>query len=73
MLTQLGVKSVAITREQSSLGTPGTVIGQSPVSGATIAPGTTVTLRVVGEPAPPPSQPAQEPTQQPAPPPVPQP
>ena len=73
VLTQLGVKSVAITREQNNLGTPGTVIGQSPVSGATIAPGTTVTLRVVGEPTPPPSEPAQEPAQQPAPPPVPQP
>jgi serine/threonine-protein kinase len=68
VLTQLGVKSVSITREQNNLGTPGTVIGQSPVSGATIAPGTTVSLRVVGEPTPPPTEPAQEPTSQPAPP-----
>ena len=68
VLTQLGVKSVTITREQNNLGTPGTVIGQSPVSGATIAPGTAVSLRVVGEPTPPPSEPAQEPTPQPAPP-----
>jgi serine/threonine-protein kinase len=69
VLTQLGVKNVAITREQNNLGTPGTVIGQSPVSGATIAPGSTVSLRVVAEPAPPASEPAQEPT----PPPMPQP
>jgi serine/threonine-protein kinase len=60
VLTQLGVKSVSITREQNNLGTPGTVIGQSPVSGATIAPGSTVTLRVVGEPAPP-TEPAPQP------------
>jgi eukaryotic-like serine/threonine-protein kinase len=69
VLTQLGVKSVSITREQNNLGAPGTVIGQSPVSGATIAPGSTVSLRVVAEPAPPPSETTQEPT----PPPVPQP
>jgi serine/threonine-protein kinase len=69
VLTQLGVKSVSITREQNNLGAPGTVIGQSPVSGATIAPGSTVSLRVVAEPAPPPSEATQEPT----PPPVPQP
>ena len=67
VLTQLGVKSVSITREQNNLGTPGTVIGQSPVSGATIAPGTTVSLRVVGEPAPPPNEATQEPAPQPPP------
>ena len=73
VLTQLGVKSVTIMREQNNLGTPGTVIGQSPVNGATLAPGSSVTLRVVAEPAPPPTEPAQEPAPQPVPPPVQQP
>jgi serine/threonine-protein kinase len=73
VLTQLGVKNVSIMREQNNLGTPGTVIGQSPVSGATIGPGATVMLRVVAEPAPPTTEPAQEPAPQPVPPPVPQP
>jgi eukaryotic-like serine/threonine-protein kinase len=71
VLTQLGVKNVAIMREQSGVGAPGTVISQSPVSGATIAPGSTVTLHVVAEPAPPPAEPAQDPAAQPAPPPMP--
>jgi eukaryotic-like serine/threonine-protein kinase len=75
VLSQIGVRSVAIVREPGGPGTPGTVIGQTPVSGATVAPGMTVTLRVVAEPAPPPSEPPQEPVPQPqpAPPPVQQP
>ena len=75
VLSQIGVMSVAIVREPGGPGTPGTVIGQTPVSGATIVPGMTVTLRVVAEPAPPPSEPPQEPVPQPqpVPPPVQQP
>lgn len=71
VLTQLGVKSVTIMREPGGPGAPGTVIAQTPVSGATLAPGTSVTLRVVGQPAP--TEPPQEPAPQPVPPPVPQP
>jgi len=52
MLLQLGVKDVKVIREQSAAGIPGTVIAQSPVSGATVVSGTTVQLRVVAEPAP---------------------
>jgi serine/threonine-protein kinase len=72
VLTQLGVKNVSIMREPSSVAAPGTVISQSPVSGATIAAGTTVTLHVVAEPAPPSAEPAQDPAPQPAPPQLPQ-
>ena len=72
VLTQLGLRSVSIVREPGGPGAPGTVIGQSPVSGAAIAPGATITLRVVAEPAPP-SEPPQEPATQPAPQPVPPP
>ena len=71
VLTQLGVKNVSIMREPSGVAAPGTVISQSPVSGATIAPGTTVTLHVVAEPTPQPSEPAQDPAALPAPPQVP--
>ncbi|HEV7991227.1 MAG TPA: PASTA domain-containing protein [Gemmatimonadaceae bacterium] len=50
VLVQLGVKDIKVTLDPTSPGTPGTVIGQSPVSGATIASDMTVQLRVVGEP-----------------------
>lgn len=60
LLTQIGVRSVQIIRDPNGPGTPGTVVGQTPVSGAPIAAGTTVQLRVVGEP-PAPTEPAQEP------------
>ena len=73
VLTQLGVRSVSIVREEGGPGAPGTVISQSPVSGATIVPGMTITLRVVAEPEPPPSTEPQEPAPQPEPPPVQQP
>ena len=69
VLTQLGVKNVSVVREQNAVAAPGTVISQSPVSGATLAPGTTITLHVVAEPAP--AEPAQDPAAQPAPPQVP--
>jgi beta-lactam-binding protein with PASTA domain len=64
VLTQLGVRSVMITRDPTGPGTPGTVIGQTPVSGATLSAGATVQLRVVGEANP---APAPETTPQPAP------
>jgi len=73
VLNQLGVRSVSIEREPGGPGAPGTVVSQSPVSGATIAPGMTVTLRVVAEPEPPPSTEPLEPAPQTVPPPVQQP
>ena len=76
VLSQLGVRSFSIVREPGGPGTPGTVIGQTPVSGAAVAPGTTVTLRV-SERAAPPTEPPQEsvppPQPEPVPPVVPQP
>jgi serine/threonine-protein kinase len=73
VLTQLGVKSITIMREPGGPAAPGTVIAQTPVSGAALAPGTSVTLRVVAEPAPAPTEPPQEPAPQPVPPPAQQP
>ena len=58
VLTQIGVRNVQIVRDPNGPGAPGTIVGQTPVSGATIAPGMTVQLRVAGEP---PVEPAQEP------------
>jgi eukaryotic-like serine/threonine-protein kinase len=56
MLTQLGVKNVVVTNDPTGPGTPGAVVGQSPVSGAMILPGESVQLRVVSDaPSPPPS------------------
>jgi beta-lactam-binding protein with PASTA domain len=66
VLTQIGVRNVQIVRDPNGPGVPGTVIGQTPVGGAPVVAGTTVQLRVVGEPSP-------EPTPEPAPPPVQQP
>jgi serine/threonine-protein kinase len=48
VLTQIGVKDVAITWDPMATGPAGTVVGQSPVPGATILPGATVQLRVAG-------------------------
>jgi eukaryotic-like serine/threonine-protein kinase len=73
VLTQLGVRSVSILREPGAPGAPGTVIAQSPVSGATIVPGMTITLRVVADAPPPPTTEPLEPVPQPTQPPVPQP
>jgi eukaryotic-like serine/threonine-protein kinase len=67
LLTQLGVKSVQVINDPNGPGAPGTVVGQSPVSGATIAPGSAVQLRVASEPAP-----ASEPALPPAPAPSPE-
>jgi len=52
VLVQLGVKSINVVSDATAPGVPGTVIAQTPVSGATIAPGSSVQLRVVGEPKP---------------------
>ena len=53
VLTQIGVKDVQITWDPMATGAGGTVVGQSPVPGATILPGATVQLRVAGpEPTP---------------------
>jgi beta-lactam-binding protein with PASTA domain len=71
VLSQLGVRSFSIVREPGGPGALGTVVGQTPVSGATIAPGMTVTLRVVSEPTPPPSEPPLESPPPPQPEPVP--
>jgi serine/threonine-protein kinase len=48
VLSQLGVKDVQITWDPMATGPAGTVVGQSPVPGATILPGATVQLRVAG-------------------------
>ena len=65
LLTQIGVRNVQIVRDPSGPGAPGTVIGQTPVSGAPVVAGTAVQLRVVSEPSLEPAEPAPAPVQQP--------
>jgi eukaryotic-like serine/threonine-protein kinase len=48
VLTQLGVRDVQITYDAFATSPQGTVVGQTPVAGATILPGATVELRVAG-------------------------
>jgi eukaryotic-like serine/threonine-protein kinase len=48
VLSQLGVRDVAVTWDPMATGPAGSVVGQSPVPGATILPGATVQLRVAG-------------------------
>jgi serine/threonine-protein kinase len=48
VLTQLGVRDVVVTWDPMATGPSGTIVGQSPVPGATILPGATVQLRVAG-------------------------
>ena len=48
VLSQLGVRDVVVTPDPMATGPAGTVVGQSPVPGATILPGATVQLRVAG-------------------------
>lgn len=48
-LTQIGVRNIQVMHDPMAAGTFGTVVGQSPVPGATILPGATVQLRVAGE------------------------
>ena len=47
-LVQLGVRDVSIIYDPMAIGAAGTVIGQSPVSGATMLPGASAQLRVAG-------------------------
>jgi len=48
VLTQLGVRDVQITYDPFATAPQGTVVGQTPVAGATILPGAAVQLRVAG-------------------------
>ena len=66
VLSQIGIRNVIIVRDPNGPGAIGTVIAQTPVSGAPVVAGTAVQLRVVGEPPP-------EPAPAPVPPPVQQP
>jgi serine/threonine-protein kinase len=52
VLTQIGVKDVVLTWDPMATGPAGSIVGQSPVPGATILPGATVQLRVAGTEAP---------------------
>jgi beta-lactam-binding protein with PASTA domain len=54
LLSQLGVREVQIIDEPpgSGTGTPGTIVGQSPVPNTFILPGASVQLRVIGGPTP---------------------
>lgn len=47
-LVQLGVRDVKVMWDPMALGTHGTVVGQSPLAGATLVPGSGVQLRVAG-------------------------
>jgi serine/threonine-protein kinase len=48
VLTQIGVKDVVLTWDPMATGAAGTIVGQSPVPGATILPGAAVQLRIAG-------------------------
>ena len=48
-LAQLGMRDVKLAWDPMAIGTRGTVVGQNPVAGATLLPGTSVQLRVAGE------------------------
>jgi beta-lactam-binding protein with PASTA domain len=52
LLGQLGVRDVQVIDEPAGPGTPGTIVGQSPVPNATILPGASVQIRVAGTPTP---------------------
>lgn len=47
-LVQLGIRDIGIIYDPMAIGAAGTVIGQSPVSGATMLPGASAQLRVAG-------------------------
>ena len=47
-LTQLGVRNIQIVWDPMAIGARGTIVGQSPVGGATLLPGGNVQLRVAG-------------------------
>jgi beta-lactam-binding protein with PASTA domain len=48
VLSQLGVRDVQVTYDPFATSPQGSVVGQSPVAGATILPGASVQLRVAG-------------------------
>jgi beta-lactam-binding protein with PASTA domain len=48
-LQQLGVRDVKLLWDPMAIGARGTVVGQSPVGGATLLPGGSVQLRVAGD------------------------
>ncbi|MEP6617876.1 MAG: PASTA domain-containing protein [bacterium] len=48
-LTQLGVKDIKIVYDAAAVGPKGAIVGQSPVPNATMFPGSSVQLRVVGD------------------------
>ena len=48
-LMQLGVRDVKLVWDPMAIGTRGTVIGQTPVAGATVPPGSSVELKVAGD------------------------
>lgn len=52
-LVQLGVRNVSISYDPMANGPSGLVVGQAPVGGATMLPGSSVQLRVAGTGAPP--------------------
>jgi serine/threonine-protein kinase len=47
-LTQLGVRNIQVVWDPMAIGARGTIVGQSPVGGATLLPGGSVQLRVAG-------------------------
>lgn len=48
VLSQLGIRDVVVAWDPMATGASGTVVGQTPVPGATILPGASVQLRVAG-------------------------
>ncbi|MEO7454863.1 MAG: PASTA domain-containing protein [Gemmatimonadaceae bacterium] len=48
-LMQLGVKDVQIVWDAMAIGAKGTIVGQSPVGGATVLPGGSIQLRAAGD------------------------
>lgn len=49
VLVQLGVRDIKVVYDPMAIGARGTIVAQSPVSGATMLPGTSVQLRVAGD------------------------
>lgn len=47
-LTQLGVRNIQVIWDPMAIGARGTIVGQTPVGGATLFPGGSVQLRVAG-------------------------
>ncbi|MDQ2666418.1 MAG: PASTA domain-containing protein [Gemmatimonadota bacterium] len=48
-LMQLGVRDVKLVWDPMAIGTRGTVVGQTPVAGATVPPGSSVELTIAGD------------------------